>query len=734
MTTRRKRGVHGVLMAALAIGLMITASGAPVRADESSRRRLRDEIERLLADMASELRDVPGDSSTSDLDRTVDYAGRVAEKARDLKNDAGDDSDARRMGESYPDIASRYKDAAGYLRELKKGHRKVDEWPKKCEDATRELVARMRAFTDSPDPRGVDEVPRLAREFGRVGKEASEQAERTKNEMYGWLDRVDDFSYSDGRWSDVRNNLVAAGQAMYQHTLKQWEQVKRDDVCGNLAKEERNPLVEEAMKKLFEGKKGIEMVYEGLDRELGELASYLDRLEGDSGDADVASAEGKLAAVERLLEQLDRVKGSDGEARRRVETWRNLARAARAALPHLRTLKQAQYLADKAPEKCQETRQRLDEIIRGFVDKRDTRGIAQIPLRARGFAEPIKAGLARTDEQHGVMERAFAEAQRFDASEGRWRDVRDRYRASAAAIFEHWKKARAAAHEQCDKLAMGAENPDVKAKVTLLENSKTSNTRDLDVLRADQRTWYAGIQELRRWYKQDTAAVRDMFCKLPESPGDSAEGDAYAAKLAELANRMRDNVRPRWQSIQRDGDALVARADRLMKEEDEELAKGAQRSAKDITGVMASLQRLLDNELGGANDPEFRAKMETGKNEHKRIQSDSSKCTASELTFGSRRVDCIRVSGSTCYVVEIKPNNSGAQARGKEQIEDGIEEIEKALRGVKKRDELKDKLEVFRSCFDEASQTAKLEPELRVYEYCPPEGELFKDFVVELPQ
>jgi len=165
MTTRRKRGVARVSIAVLALGLVVLASGGPVRADESRRRQLRDEIERLLSDMASELREVPGDSSTSDLDRTIDYAGRVSEKARDLKNEADDDSDARRMGESYPDIASRYKDAAGYLRELKNGHRKIDEWPRKCEDATRDLVSRMRAYTDSPDPRGVDEVPRLAREL-----------------------------------------------------------------------------------------------------------------------------------------------------------------------------------------------------------------------------------------------------------------------------------------------------------------------------------------------------------------------------------------------------------------------------------------------------------------------------------------------------------------------------------------------------------------------------------------
>src|SRR5690606_23002623 len=66
-----------------------------------------------------------------------------------------------------------------------------------------------------------------------------------------------------------------------------------------------------------------------------------------------------------------------------------------------------------------------------------------------------------------------------------------------------------------------------------------------DAQRFDAR-WYAGLRELREWYKQDTKAVRDMFCNIPESPGDYAEGDAYAAKLQQIADRMRDRLAPKW--------------------------------------------------------------------------------------------------------------------------------------------------------------------------------------------
>lgn len=709
---------------------VVVISGALVRADPGKRSQLVGEIERLLSDIAGELRDVPGDSSTSDLERTLEYAGRVADKAREVRDHIDGDSDARRIAEGYPDIARRYQDAARYLRELKIDHRRLDEFPRRCEDAMKELASRMRAYTDSHDPRGAEEVPKLAREFGRVGKTALEQGDGVKRMTYERYDRVNNFSDSEGKWSDVRSQLHGAGRAMYEHTARMHEQVKRDDICGNLAKEERNPLVEQAMQKLLEGKRGIEMIYDSIDRQLSEMASNLDGLASDSDDSDIRGAERKADDIEKLLEQLDRIKGNDGEARRRLETGKNLVRAVREAMRHLRTLKQSQFLSDRAPEKCRDASSALREFIRGFLDKRRTEGTRQIPLRARALGEPIKVGLAKTDEHHPQMERALSEVQRFDPSEGRWREVKDKLRASASAIFDHWKKAREAAHTECNELAKGDQNKEVVAAVADLGKVRSDGETQLLRLQSEHRTWYDGLRELREWYKQDTKNVRDLFCQIPESPGDYAEGDAYAAQLVQIADRMRARLAPRWSQLVSEAARLQAIARKLMQEEDDDVSKGATRLNDEINKTMSSISNLLNNELHGANDPEFRARMETGKNEHKRIQADSSKCTKNELTFGSRRVDCIRVDGNTCYVVEIKPNNSEAIRRGRDQAIDGITKIKQALRGKTKKSELTDNLEVVRACFDESSQSANLKEELRVYEYCPPEGELYKDFVV----
>ena len=128
-----RRARSSLALVLIPLAALWVCSGPPPRADASKRAALRQEIESMLANIASELRDVPGDSSTSDLDRTIDYAGRVAERARDLKYVAEDDADARRMADYYPDIAGRYRDYTRYLREMKSNQRRLDELPRKCE-------------------------------------------------------------------------------------------------------------------------------------------------------------------------------------------------------------------------------------------------------------------------------------------------------------------------------------------------------------------------------------------------------------------------------------------------------------------------------------------------------------------------------------------------------------------------------------------------------------------------
>lgn len=632
-------------------------------ADESKRRSLRDEIDRLLSDIAGELRDVPSDSSTSDLDRTVDYAGRVVEKALDLKNVAENDSDARRIGEQYPDIARRYRDYVKYLREMKTQQRRGDEWPKKCTEAVRELDGKLQALTERHNPRATEEIPRLAREYGKIGKESLEQAERLRYEMAGWYDRVDDFGDSDGKWSDVRSYMHGAGRTMLEHVQRQQEQMKREEVCGNLSLEDRNPSVARAMQKLLEGKNGIEVIYTAVDRMLGETAGYLDGLQGDSNASDIDQARRKLEELERMTEQLDRIRGNDDEAKKRVDQWRANIAAGRQGLDHLKVLKDSQFLADRAPEKCRETGDRLKEVIRGFVDKKDVAGKRQIPLRARAFAEPIKAGLAKTDEQHSVMERALSDAQRFSPSDGPWRTVGEKHRASAQGVFDYWTKARQAAHAACDELSTGDQAREVKEAIALLEGGASA---EIDRFKRDVDAWNTDARSLFVMDCTELDAIWLAMCGADEERNESPDREEARATARVIGGQMRGRVDP----MMRRYDDLKKRGDDLIKED--ETKDRATAIMATMNEVHAKFERIeRGGSLKGADHPMSQYAAEHGKQMHDDYASKYS-CTIYDKAIGSvGRPDCIVVD-STCWVYEFKPDTAAAERKGERQLNDYV--------------------------------------------------------------
>jgi hypothetical protein len=331
------------------------------------------------------------------------------------------------------------------------------------------------------------------------------------------------------------------------------------------------------------------------------------------------------------------------------------------------------------------------------------------------------------------MEQARERALRFDASEGRWREVSTSMKDATQAMWSYWRRALETAHKQCDDLARGDGHPEVVRALAELGKARSESETELVRLEAEHRRWTEGIAELRAWYKADTRAVRDMFCSLPESPWDTDEGAAYLVKLVQIVDRMRDRLRPRYDDISEAGKSLTARLQVLEKRQDERVKKEAARLRGKIEGTLRSLSNLMVSELRGANHPEFRTFMEVGRNEHRRIQSDSSKCVVSEVTIPDSRlrIDCVRVSSGTCYLVEIKPDNSAARDRGNDQLQKYLAAMKRHFK--RNSDDVKKgftgKLEVFQRCITNGE--ISLKSELRVYQLCPPEGKLFHDFVVE---
>lgn len=369
----------------------------------------------------------------------------------------------------------------------------------------------------------------------------------------------------------------------------------------------------------------------------------------------------------------------------------------------------------------------MDQTV---LDYRDDAGLEEIPRLANDLALSLREALGKADDLHSQLERAYSDALRFDPSEGRWRAVVEKTRTAANGMWDYWKKARESAHKACDETVRGGESKIVQNALSNLRTQRSSQQTDLDRVKADYNRWYDGIKELRQWYSTDSENVRQAFCALQESPGDYFEGDAYINTLETIVERMVSHLTPKWNEIQRTAGDLISRLAPLEQSKPRDVSDAAKKLHQDIDRTVRGIEQLLTTELKGRANAEIRAFIEVGKNEHKRIQSDSSKCTKSELTFGSRRLDCIRVDGAQCYVVEIKPDNPAARERAQSQLSNGIEEVQRAMNGKKLRSEMTGNLELLRPCFDESNQRLALQPELRVYSFCPPQGKLFHDFVV----
>jgi hypothetical protein len=698
--------------------------------EESDRKQHLDDIAKLLEGIAGDLDRVPGDSGTGSIDYAIRKADEVKDKAQRLASVRGSDDRAARYASYYPGYVDKFKDAVGYLRQMKERQRDLDALPGLCADKERELAEKIRRYTGANNPDGIDAIPALGRELGKPLREAVEQADRRKGELEAWKDRARNFSESDDKWSGVRSELHEAAEGIYDPWKRNWEQAKR--TCNDLIKEDRNPAVEAALRLLADGEKVRQEIYRELDRQLDEAARAVDDLERDSTEYDVETAVRAADALQAQLDKLAYAKGDDRKANEMVRSWPRYVSALRETLNKLRSLKQGQFIVDKAPGSCKDSHDRLSETIKRIVDARDHDSRDQIPLVARNLGKTIEEKLQAAAQHDSTMKSLRDAIKGFSIGEGKWQALATNLRESAEAITRYWEDALVAAHKSCDELAKGEGHADVVRAMKLLDDSHSVTENELGRIEADHRKWYEQIRELRGWYKEDTKNVRDMFCMLEESPGDAADGGAYVAQLDQIADRMRSRLAPRWNGLMNESNRILQVLNDLKRAPEAKVRGRAFVLYEKLDGTVKGLVNLMNDELKGTNDPEFRMTVETGKNEHKRIQADSSKCDASEITIpGARmRMDCVKVSSGVCTIVEIKPNNTKAIAKGDARAIEYREAVQRHFEANKSRikDAFSDELQIFQRCI--SNEDILLKTQVRAYDLCPPEGMMFRDFVV----
>ena len=105
-------------------------------------------------------------------------------------------------------------------------------------------------------------------------------------------------------------------------------------------------------------------------------------------------------------------------------------------------------------------------------------------------------------------------------------------------------------------------------------------------------------------------------------------------------------------------------------ESKDEVKDGAQRLRQDIEQTQdaiaklferinsdrQTLERVKEGSMNGANNPTIRARMEYGKEMHKKLQSDRG-CDEKEVVLSSGRPDCIKFDSDDCKIIEFKPDS-----------------------------------------------------------------------------
>jgi len=193
-----------------------------------------------------------------------------------------------------------------------------------------------------------------------------------------------------------------------------------------------------------------------------------------------------------------------------------------------------------------------------------------------------------------------------------------------------------------------------------------------------------GSVGLRSFDKDQLAELVTQICKL-DIEQDNDEADQIAK---DLRDRAIERVRREYDStvdagskvfddlgrVESEAKSLRSRARdlegkdevkedaRRLREEVEKVIEGNTRNFEKIKSDRSTLDRVKEGAMYGANNPLIRARMEFGKEMHRRLQSDRG-CHEREVTLSSGRPDCIRFDPGDCKVIEFKPDtNSSGQA------------------------------------------------------------------------
>lgn len=450
---------------------------------------------------------------------------------------------------------------------------------------------------------------------------------------------------------------------------------------------------------------------------LRDMAGRLDRAEEQTGGARVQDALSKASELERKLEKLKGVAAGDREAGEWASRWPAHVREFRQAAGALLEMKGLQGIQQKAPANCKKVSQELQGKMDALVKARDPEGLTSLPKEGRKWGPPIQRMLEEYDAKRRQLQRLHDAASSFRASDAGWASVSKELRDSAKTILQHYDRDNQDAHDACDRLAMGERNVDIQDAVKALQKAREKGQDTLEGVEQDYARWVQRLKDLQRWHQAGEEAIAKALCEPDE---DEARYDIEEGVVLDAASRVKSKLKAEWDTVSELAKDLQERLAPLEKSPDPKQAEQARKLATTVKRRMKTLERSIQGSgvLRGSNNPRVRTRLEVGKKEHERLQRDRSLCHVAEVTLPgkSMRLDCVRVDGRECVIVEIKPDTPAAERKGRKRLGD----YQKAVEDLwsRSRSTFKGKLDVFNKCVDPGGAKLRLDTQLKTYPFC----------------
>ena len=188
-----------------------------------------------------------------------------------------------------------------------------------------------------------------------------------------------------------------------------------------------------------------------------------------------------------------------------------------------------------------------------------------------------------------------------------------------------------------------------------------------------------------------------------------ADEEERRAVGADASSRVKDKVNRSYEDLMKLRDAALTNLKAVLADTSlQSRYSQANDYVSRVNDLWTSIEKMTTS-LRGANHPVVSYMLEKGQQEHKNYQSSSSNCTVSEWTLPSGRADCIYADGTMGYVIEIKPRNSRAIAKGRAQARGYADDLNNSAAE-------RAKLAAKDSHFD---QVTTFVPKMMTYTLCP---------------